>query len=84
MANSAQAKKRILTIKKRTERNKSVKSRTKTEIKKARIAIKSGTNTDAALSNAQSAIDKACSKGVMHKNTAARKKSRLAKAAGKS
>ena len=79
MANIKSAKKRILIIEKKTARNKAIKSRTKTEIKKLVVAVKSGDKVKAneMLSVAISQIDRACSKGIYHKNNAARKKSRL-------
>ena len=64
--------------------NKVVKSNLKTVIKKADAAIVSNAaDKDAAMKAAVSAIDSAKSKGVIHKNTAARKVSRLAKRANK-
>ena len=85
MANIKSAKKRILVTAKRQARNKHVKSTTKTAIKKLTTAVGAGQTGEinVLLSQATSAIDKACSKGVYHKNTAARKKSRLAKLANK-
>lgn len=85
MANIKSAKKRILVIQTKTLRNKMIKSSVKTAIKKVYAAIESG---DAALAktellNATSAIDKAKTKGVIPKNTASRKISRLAKAVAK-
>jgi len=79
MANIKSAKKRILVIQKKTLRNKMIKSRTKTAIKKLVVAISSGNKDDAskALVNAVSHIDRATSKGIFHKNNASRKKSRL-------
>ena len=81
MANIKSAKKRVLVIEKKTLRNKMIKSRTKTEIKKVFVALKSGDKTQAgaALVAASSQIDRACSKGIFHKNNAARKKARLTK-----
>ncbi|MDE6182253.1 MAG: 30S ribosomal protein S20 [Eubacteriales bacterium] len=81
MANIKSAKKRILVTAKKTMRNKMIKSGVKTAIKKVVVAVKAGNQDDAkvALKNAIKAIDKACSKGVFHKNTASRKKSRLTK-----
>jgi small subunit ribosomal protein S20 len=80
LANIKSAKKRIKVIEKKTLRNKMVKSRAKTAIKKAINAISVGTDSvDAVFRSAISEIDKAVSKGVYHRNTAARKKSRLAK-----
>ena len=85
LANIKSAKKRIKVIAKKTLRNKMVKSSTKTAIKKAITAVESGVKDDAvsAYRSAASAIDKATTKGVYHKNTAARKKSRLAKMVNK-
>lgn len=82
MANIKSAKKRILVAKTRNERNKSIKSAVKTAIKKvdAAVAANDKEAASAALLAATSAIDKATSKGVYHKNTASRKVSRLAKA----
>ena len=82
MANIKSAKKRIQVAKARNERNKSIKSAVKTAIKKveAAVAAKDKEAAAAALLDATSAIDKATSKGVYHKNTASRKVSRLAKA----
>ena len=82
MANIKSAKKRILVIQKKTLRNKMIKSAVKTAIKKVNVAIAAGDQAAAreALKNAVSAIDKAKSKGVFHKNTAARKVARLSKA----
>ena len=79
MANTKSAKKRIKVIEKKTLRNKIVKSKTKTAIKKVHAAIKSGApdETKKALNEAISQIDKAASKGVYHRNNASRKKSRL-------
>ncbi len=80
MANIKSAKKRILVIEKKTARNKAIKSGVKTSIKKVETAIASGDKAQAqsALVSATSAIDRACSKGVYHKNNASRKVSRLA------
>ena len=78
MANIKSAKKRILVINKKTLRNKSISSATKTAMKKVHTAVAAE-----ALRAAARAIDMAATKGVMHKNTAANKKSRLAKAVNK-
>ena len=82
MANIKSAKKRILTSQVRAERNKAVKSRVKTYIKKVEVAIAEGDKTaaQASLQVAIGEISKAASKGIYHKNTAARKVSRLTKA----
>ncbi len=80
MANIKSAKKRILVTETKTERNKAIKSGVKTAIKKVNAAVESGDKAAAteALTAATSTIDKACSKGVYHKNNASRKVSRLA------
>jgi small subunit ribosomal protein S20 len=85
LANIKSAKKRIKVIEKKTMRNKIVKSKTKTAVKKVIAAVDSGVKDDAqtAYRDAVSAIDKATTKGIFHKNTAARKKSRLAKIVNK-
>jgi len=79
MASTKSAKKRILVIQKKTLRNKMIKSRTKTEIKKVFVALASGSKEQATatLAKAISQIDRAASKGIFHKNNAARKKARL-------
>ena len=81
MANTKSAKKRIKVITKKTLRNKMIKSGAKTAIKKVIAGVESGVKDSAltAYQHAASAIDKAVTKGVYHKNTAARKKSHLAK-----
>lgn len=85
MANIKSAKKRILVTETKTARNKAIKSKVKTSIKKvdAAIAAKDKNAALAALNAATVEIDKACSKGVFHKNTASRKVSRLSKAVNK-
>lgn len=85
MANIKSAKKRINVINKKTLRNKMVKSKTKTAVKKVLTAIENK-DLDLArteLKGAIKAIDMATSKGVFHKNTSSRKKSRLTKAVNK-
>lgn len=78
MANIKSAKKRAIIAAKRTERNKMVKSSLRTAVRK--FVEASGTETAAEkLSMAFRALDTAATKGVIHKNTAARKKARLAK-----
>ena len=85
MANIKSAKKRILVSKKKEMRNKSTKSKVKTLVKKVDAAIEAGNKTEAeaALQVAISEISKAASKGIYHKNTAARKISRLTVAVNK-
>ena len=81
MANIKSAKKRILVNRTKAERNKAIKSGVKIAIKKVEAAAVANDKeaATAALLNATSVIDKATTKGVYHKNTAARKVSRLAK-----
>ncbi len=85
MANIKSAKKRILVNQKKALQNQMIKSEVKTEIKKVRAAIEAGNKEEAAkaLLTATAAIDKAESKGVIKKNTASRKVSRLALAVNK-
>ena len=80
--NIKSAKKRVLVNQKKADRNKSIKSAVKTSIKKVEAAVvaKDKEAAVAALANAISTIDKAATKGVYHKNNAARKVSRLSKA----
>jgi len=82
MANIKSAKKRIRVIETKTLRNKMIKSRLKTLVKKVESAVNAGDKAaaTAALQEATVAIDQAASKGILHKNTAARKVSRLTKA----
>ena len=82
MANIKSAQKRIRVAAKKQAQNKHVKSTTKTAIKK--VVSAAGTpDANAMLVQAIAAIDKAAVKGVYHKNTAARKKSRLTKMVNK-
>ena len=85
MANIKSAKKRILVNKTKAERNKAIKSSVKTAIKKVYAAIDANDKEAAktALAAATSALDKATKKGVFHKNTSARKVSRLSLAVNK-
>ena len=85
MANIKSAKKRIEVIDKKTLRNKMIKSKVKTVIKKVEAAIAAG-DKEAAQANllvAISEIDKAASKFVYHKNNASRIVSRLTAAVNK-
>ncbi|MBE3573201.1 MAG: 30S ribosomal protein S20 [Moorella humiferrea] len=78
MPNIKSAIKRVELTRKRTERNKAIKSRVKTAIKKFRLALEQGdASTAEKLRQAIRTLDKAVTKGVIHPNTAARKKSRL-------
>ena len=85
MANIKSAKKRILTAERNRVKNVAFKSSIKTAVKKVLELAKDGDkkNIDSAVSQAYKLCDKAVSKGVLHKNTAARKKSRLTKAVNK-
>jgi len=80
MANIKSQMKRILTNAKATERNKAVKSEVRSAVRAAREAIASGDKVKAAeaVSFAGKKLDKAVSKGVLHKNNAANKKSAIA------
>ena len=82
MANIKSAKKRILVNETKAARNKAIKSKVKTAVKKveAAVAAKDTEAAKAALHTAIVEISKAGSKGVYHKNTCARKISRLTKA----
>ena len=82
MANIKSAKKRILVNQTKAARNKSIRSAVKTSMKKVEAAVAANDKAaaNAALTDAISTISKAASKGVYHKNNAARKVSRLAKA----
>ena len=85
MANIKSAKKRIKVAEKKAARNKSIRSEVKTEIKKVEAAVAAGDKAavDAALRHATSVIEKAGSKGVLKKNTVARRVSRVARCANK-
>lgn len=85
MANIKSAKKRILVSQKRAARNKSIRSRVKTSIKKVEAAIAANDKeaASAALRGATSELSKAATKGVYHKNTSSRKISRLSQAVNK-
>lgn len=78
MANIKSQKKRILTNAKRAERNKAVKSELRTRVKTAKSSIGSDANAED-VRIAVKRIDMATAKGIIHKNTAARRKSRLMK-----
>ena len=79
MANIKSAKKRVLIAEANRQRNVAFKSSIKTAVKKALALATEGSKEDlaAAISYVYKLCDKAVSKGVLHKNTAARKKSRL-------
>lgn len=83
MANIKSQIKRIATNRKAAERNKAVKSELKTAIRAAREAVAAGDKAaaDAAVKLATKKLDKAVSKGVIHQNQAANRKSAIAKKA---
>ncbi len=79
MANTPQAKKRARQIERRTEVNKARRSRIRTYLRKVEEAIEGGDQTVAAsaLKDVQPELMRGVTKGVLHKNTASRKISRL-------
>ncbi|HVW33170.1 MAG TPA: 30S ribosomal protein S20 [Acidimicrobiia bacterium] len=78
MANIKSQKKRILTNARRQERNKAVRSELKTRIKSAdRAAVAGAEDTEAQVRRAVKALDMAAAKGIIHKNQAANRKSKL-------
>ena len=81
MPNIKSAKKRVKVIEKKTLRNNMIKSGYKSAVKKFEEAVNAGIVEEAKVLfvEATKKIDQACSKGVIVKNTAARKKSQLAK-----
>ena len=85
MANIKSQIKRNRSNAKRAERNKAVRTALKTSTKKARSSVAEGDAEGAVARQreAAKALDKAASRGIVHKRTAARRKSRLAKAANK-
>lgn len=85
MANIKSAKKRILVERRNAAKNKAIKSRVKTAVKKVDAAIAANDKAAAAtaLTAAISEIDRAATKGVFHKKTASRKISRMSIAVNK-
>lgn len=79
MANSKSSKKRIRVAERKRERNKPLRTEARTFVKKAEIAIAAGDSDAAAAATLQavSVLDRVANKGVIHKNNAARRKSRL-------
>jgi len=78
MANIKSQKKRNRQNETQRQRNKSIKSDLKTSIRRVERAAEAGEPTDELFQIAQKKIDAAASKGVLHRNAAARQKSRLA------
>ena len=85
MANTKSSKKDLRRTVKKRARNLSTRSALKTFIKKVKTVAATGevASTQTALVSAISALDKAAQRGIIHKNQAARRKSRIAKAANK-
>ena len=85
MANIQSSIKRIRSSRRRAEYNQVTRSAARTYVKRARTLIEQGNLDQAALvvNQAVSALDKAAQKGVIHRNNAARRKSRLVKALNK-
>ena len=80
MPNIRSAKKRVLVTKVKTLQNTMIKSALRTAIKKFNIAVENkDANVQEAYALAVKKLDQACAKGIMHKNTASRQKSQLAK-----
>ncbi|MBR6115759.1 MAG: 30S ribosomal protein S20 [Oscillospiraceae bacterium] len=80
MANIKSSAKRVLISRQQAARNKADKSELKTTIKKFNTALTEGNqeNAEAAYKAAVKSVDRAVSKGLIHKNNAARKKSKMA------
>jgi len=80
MANTAQARKRVRQSERRRQHNASLRSSLRTAIKKVAKAIEAGDKAvaEATMRSSQSVIDRIADKRIVHKNTAARHKSRLA------
>jgi len=79
MPNNAAAEKRMRQKQKRRLHNRSIKSLVKTQITKARQAIATDAEAEETVRAAVSELDRAAKKGVIHRNNAARRKSRLMK-----
>lgn len=79
MANSKSSKKRIRVAERRAERNKPLRTEARTYVKKAEVAIAAGdvAAAEVATREAISVLDRVAVKDVIHKNNAARRKSRL-------
>ena len=80
MPNIKSAKKRVKVLQTKTMRNKAVKSNLKTVLKKSDAAVAANAaDKEAAVRLAIKKVDQACAKGLLHKNTASRKKAQLAR-----
>lgn len=84
MPNIKSAKKRVKVNTAKAMRNKAIRSDLKTALKKAGLAVANNAdNKEAVVKDAIKKVDMACTKGILHKNNAARKKSSLAKSLNK-
>ncbi|SDA18651.1 small subunit ribosomal protein S20 [Ruminococcus sp. YE71] len=84
MANIKSAKKRVLVNNAKAARNKAVRSDLRTALKKANLAVENNADDkEAVVKAAIKKVDKACAKGIIHKNNASRKKASLAKSLAK-
>ena len=84
MANIKSAKKRVLVNNAKAARNKAVRSDLRTALKKANLAVENNADDkEAVVKAAIKKVDKACAKGIIHKNNASRKKASLAKSLNK-
>mgnify|MGYP000758037482 CR=1 FL=1 len=84
MPNIKSAKKRVKVNTAKAMRNKAIRSDLKTALKKADLAVANNAdNKEAVVKDAIKKVDMACTKGILHKNNAARKKSSLAKSLNK-
>lgn len=79
MPNIKSAKKRVKVTSTKAANNRAFNTGLKTQIKKANVAIETGETSTEAVRVAVKKIDQAVAKGILHKNTAARKKSALVK-----
>jgi small subunit ribosomal protein S20 len=79
LANNKSAKKRIRVAERRRQRNRPYRTAARTYVKKAEVAIRAGDSETAAtaVGDAISMLDRVAGKGIIHKNNAARRKSRL-------
>jgi small subunit ribosomal protein S20 len=81
VANTRSAVKRMKQSEKRRQRNRAARSTIRSSVKAARVALgEKSTDSKAAVQEAIRTIDRAVTRGVMHRNTAARRKSSLARA----
>ena len=80
MPNIKSAKKRVIVSKLQNERNRAAKTALKTQLKKFDAAVEEGGDSvQDAFKATVKAVDKAAAQGILHKNTAARKKSQMAR-----